>query len=193
MTLPKIQNLYNREKWLTARNTTIDENGNLLVGTTTSPSDSGAIVANSGIYLGGTGSANKLDDYEEGTYTVVISGLSGTATISNNSTLSYTKVGDTVHVRGFIQGIDANGVGNGVQVSLPFSIGQNNDTDRLTGSIFILNAVNPPRDYIIYPQGTTPFFRIQDARNSNFDQIDEGDLGSNNINIGLSVTFKTDS
>jgi hypothetical protein len=49
-----------------------------------------------GVYLGGTGAANLLDDYEEGTFspTIVTSG----STVSYTSQLgSYTKVGRAVH------------------------------------------------------------------------------------------------
>ena len=52
-----------------------------------------------GAFLGGTGAANKLDDYEEGTWTPAF----------NNVTVSYTerygkytKIGDTVHLWGYM-------------------------------------------------------------------------------------------
>jgi len=50
-----------------------------------------------GVYLGGTGSANKLDDYEEGTWTPTFSatGLSG-VTIGGATAGYYTKVGNKV-------------------------------------------------------------------------------------------------
>ena len=48
-----------------------------------------------GVYLGGTGSANKLDDYEEGTWTpTFVDGTVGT----NSSSGQYTKIGNTVYV-----------------------------------------------------------------------------------------------
>jgi len=50
-----------------------------------------------GVYLGGTGAANKLDDYETGTFTPVmenVTGWSGSSGIDGH----YTKIGDTVHV-----------------------------------------------------------------------------------------------
>jgi len=51
-----------------------------------------------GVYLGGTGDANKLDDYEEGTWTPTIIGTtSGSATVTVTSA-NYTKIGDVVHV-----------------------------------------------------------------------------------------------
>ena len=48
-----------------------------------------------GAYLGGTAAANKLDDYEEGTFTVTNNG-DATGVISNQSG-TYTKVGNVVH------------------------------------------------------------------------------------------------
>ena len=47
-----------------------------------------------GVYLGGTGSANKLDDYEEGTWTPT---LGGTA-VYNIQQGIYTKIGNTVTI-----------------------------------------------------------------------------------------------
>ena len=46
-----------------------------------------------GVYLGGTGAANKLSDFETGTFTV---GFQGATVSANNTTASYTKIGDLV-------------------------------------------------------------------------------------------------
>ena len=53
-----------------------------------------------GVYLGGTGAANKLDDYETGTFDPIVKGSSvaGTPTY-NTRTGSYIKVGRAVHFR----------------------------------------------------------------------------------------------
>jgi hypothetical protein len=50
-----------------------------------------------GVYLGGTGAANKLDDYEEGTFDPTLFGsvASGSPTYSSRSA-SYTRVGNLV-------------------------------------------------------------------------------------------------
>ena len=48
-----------------------------------------------GAYLGGTAAANKLDDYEEGTFTITNNG-DATGVISSQSG-TYTKVGNVVH------------------------------------------------------------------------------------------------
>ena len=51
-----------------------------------------------GIFLGGSGSANKLDDYEEGTWTAA-DGSGASITLTTNSTANYTKIGRFVHVQ----------------------------------------------------------------------------------------------
>ena len=79
-----------------------------------------------GVYLGGTGSANKLDDYEEGTWTPILTGSGGNPTQSYNDQVGYyTKVGNMVHLTGWIyfsgSGISA-GSGALKLGGLPFTI-----------------------------------------------------------------------
>jgi hypothetical protein len=60
--------------------------------------NSGRLVSEAGIFLGGTSSANLLDDYEEGTWTPTdISGASLSFTSVN---ATYVKIGKTVFVAG---------------------------------------------------------------------------------------------
>lgn len=77
-------------------------NGRLGVGTT-SPAQKlhvdGKIITTEGIYLGGTGGANLLEDYEEGTFTPTL--FDKNATDGNQADVgttvgTYTKVGDVV-------------------------------------------------------------------------------------------------
>ena len=68
-----------------------------------------------GAYLGGTGSANYLDDYEEGTWTPVHGGnnMTGTAT--------YTKIGRYVYIAGDVT--SATGSSTSATISgLPFTV-----------------------------------------------------------------------
>ena len=77
-----------------------------------------------GVYLGGTGAANKLTDYEEGTFTVTGSLTSGTVTFNSSyNTMAYTKIGRQVTVTGLIvtSAVSSPG-GTRVQIgSLPFT------------------------------------------------------------------------
>jgi hypothetical protein len=70
-----------------------------LATTATGINVTGDITPTGGVYLGGTGSANYLDDYEEGTWTPTIS--SGTVTYSAQRG-RYTKIGRMVYVHCFI-------------------------------------------------------------------------------------------
>ena len=49
-----------------------------------------------GLYVGGTGTANKLDDYEEGTWTPRLA--DNTTTTYSNQTGWYRKIGNTVYI-----------------------------------------------------------------------------------------------
>ena len=93
---------------------------------TTNYRDAGIDVGNSnyrfknlylsgGVYLGGTGSANLLDDYEEGTWTPVLSDAAtggNTGTFTNNGCL-YTKIGNIVSLYINISAISTTGMTSG--------------------------------------------------------------------------------
>ena len=81
-------------------------------------------ITPSGIYLGGTGSANLLDDYEEGTFTPGWTGSTGAPTISYSEQHGYyIKVGDLVTVWGFILVSSISGGGGQIWITgLPFAV-----------------------------------------------------------------------
>ena len=62
-----------------------------------------------GVYLGGTGSANLLDDYEEGTWTPVGATSSGTAATFGSVVGTYVKIGNLVTVNGEVRDVDTTG------------------------------------------------------------------------------------
>ncbi|MDA8863736.1 hypothetical protein N9I05_01650 [Pseudomonadales bacterium] len=74
-----------------------------------------------GVYLGGTGSANKLDDYETGNWTPSLSGQVS-ATYSNQTGM-YTKIGNLVIAKYFITVSAYSGHGSNLNINqLPFTI-----------------------------------------------------------------------
>ena len=107
----------------------IDETNNRIGVNTASPSQAldvtGDIEVSGGVYLGGTGSANYLDDYEVGTWTPT---FGGSTTDPSGVTYDiqggrYTKVGNLVTVQ-FNIGTDAvTNVGSGALYirGLPFT------------------------------------------------------------------------
>jgi hypothetical protein len=111
------------------------ENNQILPSSTTASTDGtcnlGAGTArfkdlylSGGAYLGGTAAANKLDDYEEGTWTPVIKDTSATGTTVAISTVActYTKIGRIVTLVGsFTRNDTATLTGNLVITGLPFT------------------------------------------------------------------------
>jgi hypothetical protein len=82
-----------------------------------------------GVYLGGTGSTNRLDDYEQGTWTPVVKGTTsvGTGTYSSQ-TATYIKVGKLVHITCRITWSAHTGSGGLTVHGWPFMSASNNQT-----------------------------------------------------------------
>ena len=77
-----------------------------------------------GVYLGGTGSANKLDDYEEGTFTPTL--ITSTGTVSYTLQLGwYRKVGSLVFIAVDVVASNTAGATLESLASFPFTIGNN--------------------------------------------------------------------
>ena len=114
-----------------------------------------------GVYLGGTGSANKLDDYEEGTWTPTVRG--GTAGYQVQ-TGRYTKIGNIVRLRCAVKlnswsgthTVDVAGLPfNSVDAAYDHDWGACNIEGKPNNSIWVAGA-----------SGATVFFRRQDITNS---------------------------
>jgi len=77
-----------------------------------------------GAYLGGTGSANYLDDYEEGTFTPTIESTGTNPTVSYSiQEGNYTKIGNQVTVQGNITFSSYSGNGGSARLhGIPFSV-----------------------------------------------------------------------
>ena len=91
--------------------------GNLTVSGNTAASgtltSTGLVTASAGVAIGGTGSANTLDDYEEGSFTPTVAGLSLTA-----ATGHYVKVGKVVHF-GFSIQVPSNSASTHFKINNP--------------------------------------------------------------------------
>ena len=76
-----------------------------------------------GIYLGGTGSANLLDDYEEGTWTPLLKAVSVNPSITYNDQQGYyTKVGNLIWLTFLLDIGTINSSGSGdLYIDLPFT------------------------------------------------------------------------
>ena len=103
----------------------LNSSGALLHGTTTAGSaGAGDIVVNGGVYLGGTAAANKLDDYEEGTFTPSFTyGGAAVGITYNNQRGTYTKVGNLVTFQiGIFLSSNGTSTGSLNIIGLPFTV-----------------------------------------------------------------------
>lgn len=146
------------------------------------------------IYLGGTGSANKLDDYEEGTWTPELrDDVSGgnTASYTYNNGI-YTKIGRTVHIEIYLVNINTTGMtsGNAAFITgLPFT--------SKSGDIFSTGL--PRIDNILVDgvgiaaengQGQS-YLRLKQMVSDNLDQnviVSDFNSGSADLFLGLTYT-----
>jgi hypothetical protein len=102
-----------------------------------------------GVYLGGTGSANHLDDYEEGTWTPVVSEGSFSA-----SGAIYTKIGRFVNVKATINNFTDTTSASAIVISgLPYNI---RGTDQFAAFGYSIN--------IQYSESA--FWQAQDSNNT---------------------------
>ena len=93
-----------------------------------------------GVYLGGTGAANKLDDYEEGTWTPTLGG-GATAT---GMTGTYTKVGRLVTAYLILENSTISGTPDYIVSGLPFTSGAN----RTALSVTYFKTFNATCEYV---------------------------------------------
>jgi hypothetical protein len=117
----------------------INSAGAMLLGTTTAGSASaGDLVVNGGVFLGGTATANELDDYEEGSFTAELSSTGATFTYSVRQGW-YVKVGNRVMFNIYIQldGTPFTTTANDTRITgLPFTSGNlsGNDNRMICGT-----------------------------------------------------------
>jgi hypothetical protein len=147
------------------------------------------------IYLGGTGSANALDDYEEGTFTPTVGGASSDPTVTFNARSgNYTKIGNRVFINLIVYTNSISGGGGNFNIrGLPFT-----SNARGTGSMIF----DRMRIQASYQNEVTPYVEANStylAIGEMNDAIDEArahiqidDLASN-VYIMLSAQYTTDS
>jgi hypothetical protein len=145
-----------------------------------------------GAYLGGTGAANLLDDYEEGDYDVTITcGTSGTVTLNSSfNRAQYTKVGRTVHVSGFLVVSAVSSPLGYFTMNLPFTPA--NLTERAADSTvtLVIQAIVSANisDFMGTINEDQPFIYVQLGDNNTI-QNDSAEQMQVNSYISFSATY----
>ena len=149
------------------------------------------LYLSSGVYLGGTGAANKLDDYEEGDYEAAVTMGSGTLTLNTSfNRLSYTKVGRLVTVTGLLIASAASGLGGSVRINLPFTsaslTGRAGDS---AGSISVVNSASCAAGSFALriSESDTSFATVYDG--SGTSTVNASSSMASNVQLYLSITY----
>jgi hypothetical protein len=94
-----------------------------------------------GVYLGGTGSANKLEDYEEGTWTPILKDGAGSTRTLSFAAGRYTIIGRIVHVQANMTRNDTGGTDGDLSISgLPFTSTSSDSAFFINGAMWIDNG-----------------------------------------------------
>ena len=145
-----------------------------------------------GVYLGGTGAANKLDDYEEGTFTpaFVITNCTVTHDIQQGN---YTKVGNTVFFHLLIGTDAASGSFSGSNVlitGMPFATSRSQ-----TGAVGVNHSwaseLDDPSWTISSGTTTMAFFKADNA--AGFVVGAQFATGGNSNRLDITGCYHTDS
>jgi len=154
-----------------------------------------------GVYLGGTSSAHLLEDYEEGTFNVVLGGSSSTSGQSyGNQTGRYTKIGSLVHCSGYIT-VSSIGTVTGTYAqlqNLPFTVGSAAPygNGNYSGGVFSYwNNFNVnSAGFTLYPDtgATFAYVMYRGSFSTSVDYMSPSGWGSNPA-IMFSLTYTTDA
>ena len=169
---------------LAVRNDAIDIGGN--------PHRFKDLYLSGGVFLGGTGSANELDDYEEGSHEPTVTGSSsGSFTLSSTgNSYAYTKIGRTVHVQGYLSITGGSGSGS-LRISMPFTAASMPDDQGYSfGSGLVQNngTTVAGQKYSFVSDGANYFdiYKVNDAGSAAGFQAGDCDT---NFQIGFNFSF----
>ena len=172
--------------------------GNLVIGTDNQGIDFSADTNN------GPGTINSeiLDDYEEGSWTPVISGNGYTYTAGNYVGGQYTKIGRMVQIEGHINvsGLSGSANGSTTRITLPFSpqaIAGGANWNRAICSAVYFNSSAIAKIYCVQLSVNSTSLDVvytDNGANGTNNTIDFGNdwqSGSTNSQIGFGLSYRT--
>ena len=149
-----------------------------------------------GVYLGGTTSANLLDDYEEGTWTPVIADAASAGNTSPTSATSsaYTKIGNLVTVQMNIQNVDTTGMtgANNIYITgLPFTVKSLTGSSYFTGAILSTGLTFTGNISVVAEDNFSHILIGETTSGSNADLVTVGEISSGATDLWFSITYMT--
>jgi hypothetical protein len=156
-----------------------------------------------GVYLGGTGAANHLDDYEEGTWTPTYVGTASDPTVTYDAFTGayYTKIGRQVTITGTIRTDAVSGGSGALRVGgLPFASADNSPaTARNAESNGVAIAADgwtngsAPRAICLFNSRSEANLRKKTDSDNNDEFVDVSELtnGADKNRLSFTLTYFT--
>ena len=145
-----------------------------------------------GVYLGGTGSSNKLTDYETGTWTPTLTGqtTTGTPTYSVREGW-YVKVGNMVTVSCVIELSALGGVAGDLRIkNLPFNSSATFNTNSNVGPLRLNGVTSEPDGFCVIVIGGQSEVAMRSI-NANSDTNLLGSNLTHTTGLGFQVSYRT--
>ena len=175
------------------------DGGSVITALTLDMSAAGLAIFNAGLAIGGTGAANTLDDYEEGTWTATnTGGFAGDPT----ATCHYTKIGRVVYIASTFNFASANFLAENIVITgLPFATATDGDATAdatLRAKMFgFVQRTDVPAEAVVFwsvdtAGGTTITLRFM-GDNASTGQVQGVAASSVTPNFTISGFYFTDS
>mgnify|MGYP006237619379 CR=1 FL=1 len=139
-------------------------------------------------FNGDTAAANALDDYEEGEVTISTTASNGNALTVDSSynKLTYTKIGNVVHVWGYVLFASNSNADGYVQINpLPFTV---KNAFGANGHTRFVNTCYLTRNYAYLPDGAG-YYNIQGYANENNTWLRYYDLNASGRRVDTLAKF----
>ena len=154
-----------------------------------------------GVYLGGTGSANKLEDYEEGTCNLTIKDSSNNSATMTSYVCRYVKIGSLVHVTGTLTWSSTSALNTSrIQIhGLPFaaapSVSGGSNRSPVSNGTSSANSFTIPREEIAF--GIDPnanFVWGSHVTGNNYDgTLTKQHFGTSGVLYSLQAIYETNA
>ena len=154
----------------------ISTTGNIATTSSGTITSAGLITASSGVAIGGTGTANQLDDYEEGSWTPANPNISLSEAYGR-----YTKIGNLVTIRGSVV-IPTTSDSNQFTLSgLPFTV---SNTDANVQGNISLTTIGTDNAYLVVVKNNTTMRLVTNTNSAIANSACSGDF----INFSVAYT-----
>jgi hypothetical protein len=149
-----------------------------------------------GVFLGGTGSANKLEDYEEGSYNATFTTQNGSINLNGTQNrMNYTKIGRQVTITGRVVVASVSNPSGYVRFSLPFTnVSESEDEGHTALNVITYNVSGIGSNVLFAEVGPNTAYGIllKSADNSSWSYLNASGFSANDI-IYMNGTYLTDA